>query len=254
MKSGDDKATLFEGVVSLLAALMCGWLGMVACISLFVLAQIDVFLMCCLTLPLVPICGFVGAKYGWRNTKSGRPEWRPEPPLYRSRIMAIVLVLSCAISPRIPQWLGSALSSKPSQARLEATLRQDQAAYERISSVLSQHPQLECVDRMSTGNPEPFPALDGSPAHRDEIRQFMRDHPEVERIDRSFQSGVLHFQLWSGKLGMFDFGVRGFAFSASPPPQVVGSLDSPDELNTPVDTLYEHVGGRWYLFETSYSD
>lgn len=244
---------LSQGILSLLAALMCGWLAIVACICFFILLNIDVFILCCFGILLLPVVGFFGARYGWRNTKSGRPEGVLEPPPSRPRILAALLVFACWFSPKVPGWLGETLSGKPNQTQLIKPLRKDPGAYQRIAKVLSQHPQLECVDRMSTGRAEPFPTLDHSTAHRDEIRRFMKDHPEVERIDRAFDSGVLQFQLWQGTRG-FDARERGIAYSNRPPAGLVNSLDTPAVRTSHVNPSYERAGGSWYLYEVVYGD
>lgn len=243
------RATLSQSVFSLLAALMCGWLGIVAYVCVCVLLKPDVFLIFCQSIVLIPITGYFSARLGWRNSYCGRPPGRPDPPLSHSRIRAVALIFACVVSPSAPSWFSGVLSGVPSRESSRASLQRDRVAYERVASVISQHPELECVDRMHAGNIEPFPAMDGSPLHRDEIRKFMREHPEVQRIDCSFQTRAIHFQLWNGTKDWFSSSVRGLAYSSESPSGVVDTLDSSSRATHQMNPRYEPVTGRWYLFE-----
>ena len=252
MASNTRELTTLQGVLSLLAALMCGWLGMVFTACLLVLVRVDVLLLCCQGIFLLPTVGFLCCRYGWRHTAAGRGPGATQPAPFRARLWAVALVAMTAVSPKLPAWLSESVSSKPSKTQLSQILSTKGSQMERIARIVLQHPGFEFAYREPSGKIEVFPHMPEAPAHENAIYTFLKEASAVDYVSVEPQSRVVRFETWESDGEWFSHRVRGVAFAYSPPEGTVTSIENPSERQARTDTHFENIHGPWYVYETCY--
>lgn len=166
----------------------------------------------------------------------------------RKKTLAAVSCVACPVSLIGGMgWLQQECRKPPSDVELIANFQRHQSAFDQLADMAQSDNGLRRVGSDWT-DPENAQSIGVSTARISQYRKLFDAAHVPGGFEAFYPSEGIQFPYWGHGSAVSSDVDKGYAYLATPPAKVFGSLDGcePDRKNGSV--YYRHIVGNWYLY------